>query len=154
MRPPIRPATSSSSSGSILIRSILLDGWTSRRNPWSFLRPIPMGDTFSCRCSICGPTCSLSRLENHWHAGSELSDRSAGLATRSARPCHRGFHKDIQRIDAPTPYVVIIGRTKTDGPPDYDAVHKIQAGYKITPLSQWGKPPQPVTVKVDPTIDM
>jgi len=62
--------------------------------------------------------------------------------------------KDTQRIDAPTPYVVIIGRTKTDGPPDYDAVHKIQAGYKITPLSQWGKPPQPVTVKIDPTIDM
>src|SRR5580700_9791161 len=62
--------------------------------------------------------------------------------------------KDIQRIDAPTPYVVVIGRTKTDGPADYDAVHKIQAGYKITPLSQWGKPPQPVTVKVDPTIDM
>ena len=62
--------------------------------------------------------------------------------------------KDTQRIDAPTPYMVIIGRTKTDGPPDYDAVHKIQAGYKVTPLSQWGKPPQPVTVKVDPSIDM
>jgi hypothetical protein len=62
--------------------------------------------------------------------------------------------KDIQRIDAPTPYVIIIGRTKTDGPSDYDAVHKIQAGYTITPLSQWGKPPQPVTVKVDPAIDM
>jgi hypothetical protein len=61
---------------------------------------------------------------------------------------------DIQRIDAPTPYVVIIGRTKTDGPPDYDAVHKIQAGYKITPLSQWGKAPLPITVAVDPTIDM
>ena len=62
--------------------------------------------------------------------------------------------KDIQRIDAPTPYVWIIGRTKTDGPPDYDAVHKIQAGYKITPLSQWGKTPEPVEVKIDPTIDM
>jgi len=62
--------------------------------------------------------------------------------------------KDTQRIDAPTPYMVIIGRTKTDGPPDYDAVHKIQAGYTVTPLSQWGKPPQPVTVKVDPSIDM
>ncbi len=55
-----------------------------------------------------------------------------------------GLPKDIQRIDAPTPYVWIIGRTKTDGPKDYDAVHKIQAGYKITPLSQWGKTPSPV----------
>ena len=42
--------------------------------------------------------------------------------------------EDTQRIEAPTPYVWIIGRTKTDGPQDYDAVHKIQAGYKITPL--------------------
>jgi hypothetical protein len=49
---------------------------------------------------------------------------------------------------------VIIGRTKTDGPQDYDAVHKIQAGYKVTPLSQWGKPPQPVSVKIDPSVDM
>ena len=48
----------------------------------------------------------------------------------------------------------IIGRTKTDGPADYDAVHKIQAGYKITPLSQWGKEPVPPEVKIDPSIDM
>ena len=45
----------------------------------------------------------------------------------------------------------IIGRTKTDGPADYDAVHKIQAGYKITPLSQWGKEPVAPEVKIDPT---
>jgi len=60
----------------------------------------------------------------------------------------------MTRINAPTPYVWIIGRTKTDGPSDYDAVHKIQAGYKITPLSRWGKPAQPVEVKIDPTVDM
>jgi hypothetical protein len=59
-----------------------------------------------------------------------------------------------QRIDAPTFYVWIIGRTKTDGPADYDAVHKIQAGFKITPLSRLGRPPQPVEVKIDPSIDM
>lgn len=62
--------------------------------------------------------------------------------------------KDTQVIDAPTPYVIIIGRTKTDGPQDYDAVHKIQAGYKVTLLSQWGKPWQPPAVKADPSIDM
>jgi hypothetical protein len=62
--------------------------------------------------------------------------------------------EDTQRIDAPTPYVWIIGRTKTDGPSDYDAVHKIQASYTITPLSRWGKAPEPVRVTIDPTVDM
>ena len=61
---------------------------------------------------------------------------------------------DTQRIYAPTPYVWIIGRTKTDGPKDYDAVHKIQAGFKITPLSLFGKPSEPIQVKIDPTVDM
>jgi len=60
----------------------------------------------------------------------------------------------MQQIKAPTPYVWIIGRTKTDGPPDYDAVHKIQAGYKITPLSGSGKNPEAVTARVDPAVDM
>ena len=57
-------------------------------------------------------------------------------------------------ISAPTPIVWIIGRTKTDGAPDYDAVHKIQAGYKVTPLSQWGKTPVPPTATIDPSVDM
>jgi hypothetical protein len=60
----------------------------------------------------------------------------------------------VQRIDAPTPYVWIIGRTKTDGPPDYAAVHEIQAGFKITPLSRWGRSPEPVEVKIDTNVDM
>ena len=59
-----------------------------------------------------------------------------------------------QRINAPTPHVWIIGRTKTDGPKDYDAVHKIQDGYKITLLSEWGKEPKPAKVTIDPSIDM
>ena len=62
--------------------------------------------------------------------------------------------KETQRIVAPTSYVWIIGRTKTDGPPDYEAVRKIQAGLKVTMLSEWGKTPAAPTVNVDPSVDM
>jgi hypothetical protein len=62
--------------------------------------------------------------------------------------------EDIEWIEATTPYVWIIGRTKTDGPKDYDAVHKIQAGYKVTPLSQWGQSAKPVELSIDRTVDM
>jgi len=60
----------------------------------------------------------------------------------------------VARIDAPTPYVWIIGRTKTDGPADYAAANKLQAELKITPLSNWGKAAEPVVGTVDPGVDM
>jgi hypothetical protein len=60
----------------------------------------------------------------------------------------------VTQLPAPTPYIWIIGRTKTDGPGDYPAVHKIQAGYKVTPLSHWGKATEPVMVQIDPSVDM
>jgi len=60
----------------------------------------------------------------------------------------------MTELKAPTPYLWTIGRTKTDGVADYEAVHKIQAGYKVTPLSQWGKTVTLPPVKIDPTVDM
>jgi hypothetical protein len=60
----------------------------------------------------------------------------------------------FSRLAAPTPYLWVIGRTKTDGPADYEAVHEIQAGYKVTPLSLWGKALELVAVKIDPSVDM
>lgn len=60
----------------------------------------------------------------------------------------------IATIQAPTSWVWIIGRTKTDGPDDYTAVHKFQDGLSITPLSAWGKKAEPVAFKADATVDM
>jgi hypothetical protein len=62
----------------------------------------------------------------------------------------------VKRIDVTTPYLWVIGRTLTNGPADYAAVHKIQDGYKLTPLSQWGKTAAKTTTpfKVDPKVDM
>jgi hypothetical protein len=61
----------------------------------------------------------------------------------------------LEIIRSPTRFVGIGGRTQTNGVADYDNVHRIQAGYKLTPLSAWGKgnytPPKG---KVDPAIDM
>jgi hypothetical protein len=62
--------------------------------------------------------------------------------------------RETQRINAPTSHVWVIGRTKTDGPHDYDAVHEIQAGFKITPLSEWGRTPRAIEVKTDQSVDM
>src|SRR4029450_237239 len=60
----------------------------------------------------------------------------------------------VRRIDAPTPYVWMIGRTQTNGPADYEAVRKVQDGYTITPLARLGQAAQPGPVGVDPSVDM
>jgi len=60
----------------------------------------------------------------------------------------------VERINAPTPYVWIIGRTQTNGVPDYEAVHKVQDGYKITLLADWGKASRRIEQKIDPSVDV
>lgn len=60
---------------------------------------------------------------------------------------------DTERIQSPTPYVWIIGRTQTNGVKDYDAVHRVQDGYKITLLADWGKTPRTIAQKIDPSVD-
>lgn len=67
---------------------------------------------------------------------------------------HGELPSGVRKIQSPTPYVWLIGRTQTNGPNDYAAVHKVQDGYTLTPLSQWGKTPQPVKAVIDPSVDM
>jgi hypothetical protein len=59
---------------------------------------------------------------------------------------------NVERVETPTPTVWIMGRTFTEGPKDYDNVHKIQDGFTLTPLSQWGRPyVPPATSPTDPS---
>ena len=57
----------------------------------------------------------------------------------------------LQHIPVATRYTVILGRTYADGTEaDYKAANALQAQYKITPLSAWGKPFTPKAPPVDP----
>jgi hypothetical protein len=84
--------------------------------------------------------------------------RTSGTGAADFAVVPRGWNGDLPvgmlRIDAPTPFVWIIGRTQTNGPRDYEAVRKVQDGYKLTLLSQWGRTPTPVTVRLDASVDM
>jgi hypothetical protein len=88
--------------------------------------------------------------------GTRTTGRSTAREFLLVGPGWRGeAPSGVEFIRSPTRLVGIGGRTQTNGVADYDAVHRIQAGYKLTPLSAWGRnnytPPKG---KVDPAIDM
>ncbi len=58
---------------------------------------------------------------------------------------------DIKQVHrSSTRYAWILGQTQANGPSDFAAVNALQADYKLTPLSAWGKPYTPLTnVPVD-----
>jgi hypothetical protein len=59
----------------------------------------------------------------------------------------------LKVLKSPTNMAWLLGRTQTNGPADYPAVHAIQDGYKLTPLSRFGTSYTPPTGAPDPAFD-
>ena len=51
----------------------------------------------------------------------------------------------LERLESRTHLAWILGRTQTNGPEDYAAVRSMQHGFKLVPLSDFGKPYVPAT---------
>jgi hypothetical protein len=88
--------------------------------------------------------------------GSRTTGRNTAREFLLVAPRWRGeVPRGLEIIRSPTRFAVIGGRTQTNGTADYDNVHRIQARYKLTPLSAWGKGDYvPPRGKVDPAIEM
>ncbi|MGR9356605.1 DUF1254 domain-containing protein [Rhizobium leguminosarum] len=88
--------------------------------------------------------------------GTRTTGRSTAREFLLVSPTWKGeAPADLEIIRSPTRFVGIGGRTQTNGVADYDNVHKIQAEFKLTPLSARGKGEySPPKGKVDPSIDM
>jgi hypothetical protein len=88
--------------------------------------------------------------------GSRTTGRNTAREFLLVGPRWQGeIPRGLEIIRSPTRFATIGGRTQTNGTADYDNVHKIQAGYKLTPLSAWGKGDYvPPKGKVDSAIDM
>jgi hypothetical protein len=86
--------------------------------------------------------------------GSRTTGTKAGNFALVAPDWNGTLPEGVTKIVAPTPIIWILGRTQTNGPVDYDNVHKVQDGYRLTPLNQWGKSyTPPASTQIDPAID-
>lgn len=123
-------------------------GWLNLAEPKVFSHP-DMGDRFY-----------LFEVVDLWMHDLETSPskRTAGGAAANYLFTGPGWKGDVpagmKHIPMKTRYMVILGRTYADGTDkDYEAVNKLQAQYKITPLASWGKDYKPMNPPVNPNPD-
>ena len=91
----------------------------------------------------------------HDHAASP-GKRTAGGAAANYLFTGPGWNGQVpagvRHLPMTTRHMCILGRTYADGTEqDYKAVNALQAQYKITPISAWGKPQTVVTRSVNPS---
>jgi hypothetical protein len=86
--------------------------------------------------------------------GTRTSGSGAGHFAIASRNWNGTMPYGVERIEAPTNHVWIVARMQTNGAKDYASVHRIQDGFMLTPLAQWGRFVQPPMQRIDPAIDV
>ncbi|MGK7062696.1 DUF1254 domain-containing protein [Bradyrhizobium sp. 1050_B9_N1_2] len=120
-------------------------GWLDLTEPQVFSHP-DMGNRYY-----------LFELTDLWMSDSESSPSRRTADGKAANYLFTGpgwkgeVPAGMKQFPMATRYMVILGRTYADGTEqDYKAVNELQAQYKITPLSSWGKSYTPVAPPVNP----
>jgi hypothetical protein len=86
--------------------------------------------------------------------GSRTTGTKAGAYAIVGPGWSGAMPESLRKIVAPTSTIWIVGRTQTTGAADYARAHKVQDGYRLTPLSQLGTDYMPPKyVPVDASID-
>jgi hypothetical protein len=120
--------------------------WLDLTEPQVFSHP-DMGDRFY-----------IFEVVDLWMSDSESSPSPRTADGKAANylftaPGWKGtVPEGMKQFPSATRYMIILGQTYANGTEeDYKAVNALQAQYKITPLSAWGKPYTPVTPPVNPS---
>jgi len=72
--------------------------------------------------------------------GSRTTGETAGTFLVTGPGWNGKVPQGMQQVKSPSKYMLILGRTYADGSEqDYEIVNALQAQYKLTPLSAWGK---------------
>jgi hypothetical protein len=85
--------------------------------------------------------------------GSRTTGNGAGTFAITGPGWSGTLPAGIKELKSPTNMVWVLGRTQTNGPKEYPAVHVIQDGFQLVPLSGFGKAYRAARMSVDRAID-
>ncbi|MFF0853064.1 DUF1254 domain-containing protein [Streptomyces sp. NPDC003280] len=78
--------------------------------------------------------------DNFDYVGQRATGSGAGSFALVGPDWHGKLPAGVRRLHrAPSPWVLVLGRTLVDGPDDVPRVRELQAQYRLTPLSLFGK---------------
>ncbi|KKK50605.1 hypothetical protein LCGC14_3123350, partial [marine sediment metagenome] len=99
---------------------------------------------------------TMQMLDFYTNNFAYVGKRATGTAEGNFAIVGPGFRGElpggIHKLQAPTAYVWIVGRTLAAGKEDLPAVHAIQDQYTLTPLSQWGKEAETAVAELAPKL--